>query len=201
MLIEGRTEAQINRAKREQMYRLGHYGARPGQRKKCKRGKSCGAACIVRSMVCMVDIPWALSPGLSSLAKAIHTRKRGETLVVPPKATKSGKRDTKSGKGATGTVNSAKPPAGVSGSSATTATPPSPQIPESPNSPTQAPRPQPQPQPQSRPRKQEMPPAAVFLLRQLVEGLERHEKAMREFRKGYEKGRGKTKERQGGPQG
>ena len=35
-------------------------------------GKSCGASCIPAYHVCMVDIPWALNPGLNKAVAAIR---------------------------------------------------------------------------------------------------------------------------------
>lgn len=82
--VAGRTAKQIDAAKRAQYFRLGQSGA-SGKRKKCKKGKSCGASCIDAVKVCMVDIPWASSSGLSKLAKAIQNRPRpeGSTFPVP----------------------------------------------------------------------------------------------------------------------
>jgi hypothetical protein len=74
-MVAGRTGKQIDAAKRAQTARLGQSGAH-GKRKKCKKGKSCGASCIQNSKVCMVDLPWASSQGLGRLAKGIQNRKK-----------------------------------------------------------------------------------------------------------------------------
>jgi len=71
MAVSGRTEAQINAAKRGQIARLGGPDLPKLKRKKCKMGKSCGASCIPGYHVCMVDIPWALNPGLNKAVAAI----------------------------------------------------------------------------------------------------------------------------------
>lgn len=72
-VVAGRTGKQIEAAKRAQTARLGQSGA-AGKRKKCKKGKSCGASCIDSSKVCMVDIPWATGSQITKVAKAIHNR-------------------------------------------------------------------------------------------------------------------------------
>lgn len=70
-IASGRTSTQIEQAKREQRGRFG--GVVPTKRKKCKRGKSCGASCISGSLVCMVDIP--MDPAaLTKVATEIQTR-------------------------------------------------------------------------------------------------------------------------------
>lgn len=71
--VAGRTAKQIDAAKKAQTERLGQSGA-AGKRKKCKKGKSCGASCIRNNYVCMVDIPWASSSGIGKVAKAIQNR-------------------------------------------------------------------------------------------------------------------------------
>lgn len=94
-VVSGRTGKQIDAAKRAQYLRLGQSGAH-GKRKKCKKGKSCGASCIDAVKVCMVDIPWASASGLSRLSKAIQNRPRpaGSTFPVPkppkPESSKPG---------------------------------------------------------------------------------------------------------------
>ena len=52
-----RSERQIEGAKKSQFHRLGQSGA-SGKRKRCRKGKSCGASCISGSKFCMVDLPW-----------------------------------------------------------------------------------------------------------------------------------------------
>ena len=83
-LIEGRTEGQINAAKKGQIARLGGINLPKLKRKKCKMGKSCGASCIPGYHVCMVDIPWALNPGLNKAVAAI--RKIQGIVPVKPAA-------------------------------------------------------------------------------------------------------------------
>jgi hypothetical protein len=85
-MVAGRTGKQIDSAKRAQTARLGQSGAH-GKRKKCKKGKSCGASCIQSSKVCMVDLPWASSQGLGRLAKGIQNRKK-DTGAKPGAAPK-----------------------------------------------------------------------------------------------------------------
>jgi hypothetical protein len=70
-----RTESQIDAAKRAQTARLGQSGAH-GKRKRCKKGKSCGASCINNYKFCLVDLPWASSKGLSKVAKKIQDKKK-----------------------------------------------------------------------------------------------------------------------------
>jgi hypothetical protein len=67
----GKTEAEINTAKRGQIARLGGLNLPKLKRKKCNKGKSCGASCIPRYHVCMVDIPWSLNMGLNKAVEAI----------------------------------------------------------------------------------------------------------------------------------
>jgi hypothetical protein len=71
MAALGRTEAQINTAKRGQIARLGGLNLPKLKRKKCNKGKSCGASCIPSYHVCMVDIPWSLNMGLNKAVEAI----------------------------------------------------------------------------------------------------------------------------------
>lgn len=75
-LIEKRTEGQINAAKRGQIARLGGLNLPKLKRKKCKRGKSCGASCIPGYHVCMVDIPWALNPAITKVANQILAQRK-----------------------------------------------------------------------------------------------------------------------------
>jgi hypothetical protein len=93
MAVSGRTEAQINAAKRGQMARLGGPGLPKLKRKKCKMGKSCGASCIPGYHVCMVDIPWALNPVID---KAVATVKsaQGKAPVKAPGKTPAAKTPT-----------------------------------------------------------------------------------------------------------
>ena len=82
-LIDGRTEGQINKAKVDQFRRLGTWGASAHRRKKCKRGKSCGASCIPGYHVCMVDIPWALNPMITKVAEQIKARHTSLAAKAP----------------------------------------------------------------------------------------------------------------------
>jgi hypothetical protein len=63
-IVAGRTAKQIEAAKRR--------AVKGGGRKKCKKGKSCGATCINSSKVCLVDLPWVSSNGLSKVSKKIQ---------------------------------------------------------------------------------------------------------------------------------
>ena len=62
--VAGRTAAQIDAAKRRAVKGSG--------KKRCKKGKSCGATCINASKVCMVDLPWVSAQGLSKVSKEIQ---------------------------------------------------------------------------------------------------------------------------------
>jgi hypothetical protein len=70
-LVAGKTGKQIEAAKRAQSKRLGQSGA-AGKSKRCKKGKSCGATCISGSKVCLVDLPWVSSNGLTKVSKKIQ---------------------------------------------------------------------------------------------------------------------------------
>jgi|694.fasta_scaffold66841_4 hypothetical protein len=83
MVVLGRTEAQINAAKKGQIARLGGSDLPKLKRKKCKKGKSCGASCIPGYHVCMVDIPWALNPGLNKAVAAIKKVQGVAQVKVP----------------------------------------------------------------------------------------------------------------------
>jgi hypothetical protein len=85
MAVLGRTEAQINAAKRGQIARLGGSDLPKLKKKKCKMGKSCGASCIPGYHVCMVDIPWALNPVITKVANQILAQRK-LPLVGPPAA-------------------------------------------------------------------------------------------------------------------
>jgi hypothetical protein len=76
MAVLGRTEAQINAAKRGQIARLGGPDLPKLKKKKCKMGKSCGASCIPGYHVCMVDIPWALNPVITKVANQILAQRK-----------------------------------------------------------------------------------------------------------------------------
>lgn len=82
--VGGRTDVQIGAAKKAQTMRLGQSGA-AGMRKRCRKGKSCGASCINSSKFCLVDIPWA-GPDLSRAAASIQNRKPAKReKPAPPK--------------------------------------------------------------------------------------------------------------------
>lgn len=85
MAVLGRTEAQINAAKRGQIARLGGSDLPKLKKKKCKMGKSCGASCIPGYHVCMVDIPWALNPAITKVANQILAQRK-LPVVGPPAA-------------------------------------------------------------------------------------------------------------------
>lgn len=77
-----RTEKQIDIAKRAQTARLGQSGAE-GKRKRCRKGKSCGASCISSSKFCLVDLPW-VSSSLASTRNQIVNRPRPATPAPKP---------------------------------------------------------------------------------------------------------------------
>ena len=52
-----RSDKQIAKSKADQAARLGQKGAY-GKRKRCFKGKSCGASCIANYKVCLVDLTW-----------------------------------------------------------------------------------------------------------------------------------------------
>ncbi len=77
-----RTDTQIGRAKKAQSERLGQSGAE-GKRKRCRRGKSCGASCIAGYKVCMVDLPWVGQSAMPKIVKAIQkANPKGQTLAI-----------------------------------------------------------------------------------------------------------------------
>lgn len=61
------SDRQVERAKQAQAQRLGQPGAY-GKRKRCIKGKSCGASCTSSANVCLVDLPWV---GQSNIKKAV----------------------------------------------------------------------------------------------------------------------------------
>lgn len=89
-IVAGRTGSQIDAAKRR--------AVKGGGRKRCKKGKSCGATCIFAAKVCMVDLPWAsLSQDLTKLSKEIQSKgsnkgdsKGGNIPPTPPVKVTSG---------------------------------------------------------------------------------------------------------------
>jgi len=66
-----RTSSQINKAKTEQARRLGQSGA-SGKRKRCRKGKSCGASCIASVKLCLVDLPWVAQSSMGKVRKVIQ---------------------------------------------------------------------------------------------------------------------------------
>jgi hypothetical protein len=94
-LIERRTEGQINAAKRGQIARLGGLNLPKLKRKKCKKGKSCGASCIPGYHVCMVDIPWALNPAITKVANQILAQRKLPAAKSPAAKSPVTKPETK----------------------------------------------------------------------------------------------------------
>ncbi len=82
-----RSDTQIGKAKQEQAKRLGQSGAF-GKRKRCKKGKSCGASCIASYKVCMVDLPWVGQTAMDKIRKAIQRElaKSNQPPITAPKA-------------------------------------------------------------------------------------------------------------------
>lgn len=68
-IVAGRTAKQIEAAKSR---------AVGGSKKRCKKGKSCGATCISGGKVCLVDLPWVSSNGLSKVATKIQSAPKKE---------------------------------------------------------------------------------------------------------------------------
>jgi hypothetical protein len=81
-----RSDRQISKAKIAQAERLGQSGAF-GKRKRCKKGKSCGASCIANYKVCMVDLPWVGQDSMNNIRKTLmeRTTKPAQTLKPGPK--------------------------------------------------------------------------------------------------------------------
>jgi hypothetical protein len=80
-VVAGRTAKQIEAAKRR---------AIGGSKKRCNKGKSCGATCINQGKVCLVDLPWVSSNGLTRVATKIQsatTKDRGEGVKFSPLGT------------------------------------------------------------------------------------------------------------------
>lgn len=84
-----RSDRQIDSAKRAQTRRLGQSGA-AGMRKRCKKGKSCGASCISSYKFCMVDLPWASASQIPKVVSLIQSRKTPEldNKVKPERETR-----------------------------------------------------------------------------------------------------------------
>lgn len=66
-IVAGKTASQIESAKRR--------AVKGGSKKRCRKGKSCGATCIHFGNVCMVDLPWVFSDGLTRASKEIRNTK------------------------------------------------------------------------------------------------------------------------------
>lgn len=93
-----RTDKQIYAAKRAQRLRLGS-NLEKGKKKRCKKGKSCGASCISHYKFCRVGLPWVGSD-LESVVDSIQNR--STKVSSKPKST-TAKTDTRDlSKGAPG---------------------------------------------------------------------------------------------------
>lgn len=82
-----KSESKIEAAKRAQTARLGQSGA-AGKRKRCKKGKSCGASCIHAYKVCLVDLPWVSSSGLKKVANTVQSSKQDKSVKSTVKLSK-----------------------------------------------------------------------------------------------------------------
>lgn len=82
-----RTDSQINRAKSEQTKRLGQSGA-GGKRKRCRKGKSCGASCIASVKLCLVDLPWVTQSSMGKVRKIIQSVTPKPAMPEPQPAAK-----------------------------------------------------------------------------------------------------------------
>lgn len=85
MSVAGRSDRQIESAKRAQSLRLGSSGA-SGKRKRCRRGKSCGASCIAGPKVCMVDLPFVIGPSVTKARDQIVAVTGGKAPSKPKPA-------------------------------------------------------------------------------------------------------------------
>lgn len=74
-IVAGRTASQIESAKRR--------AVKGGGRKRCKKGKSCGSTCINGVKVCLVDLPWVSSNGLTKVVKEIQSSSKGVSTHPP----------------------------------------------------------------------------------------------------------------------
>lgn len=85
--IKGRSVEQIKGAKKAQLGRLGKMSPNVG-RKKCRKGKSCGASCIHAGKVCLVDIPNAIAQYMPQVVKEIQNRAKAKEpgYVIRPVA-------------------------------------------------------------------------------------------------------------------
>jgi hypothetical protein len=86
-VINDRNEKRVEAAKRAQTARLGQSGA-AGKRKRCKKGKSCGATCISGGKVCLVDLPWVSSNGLKKVANTVQSSKKNKPVETSAKLSK-----------------------------------------------------------------------------------------------------------------
>lgn len=75
-VVAGKTAYQIEAAKRRAVKGKG--------KKRCKKGKSCGATCINNYRVCMVDLPWVSAQALTKVSATIQSNKQ----VKPAKPVK-----------------------------------------------------------------------------------------------------------------
>lgn len=80
-----RSDTKVAKAKRAQYERLGQSGAY-GKRKRCTKGKSCGASCISNYKVCMVDLPWVGGNAMNMVRDRIMGMKedKGPDKKGPP---------------------------------------------------------------------------------------------------------------------
>lgn len=115
-----RTERQILAAKKAQINRFGGSTPGPGHRKTCKKGKSCGAACIPGQYYCMVDLPMVFNPMMTALATTIQGR-HGSTPPAPPTRSTTTTRPAAETRPATGSRPSTTTPSTSATSRATAA--------------------------------------------------------------------------------
>lgn len=66
-------ENVIQAAKKAQIRRLGQMPSQ-AMRKRCRKGKSCGAACIQSAKVCWVDFPWAMNVQINAVREQVRNR-------------------------------------------------------------------------------------------------------------------------------
>lgn len=77
-----RPDKQIAKAKADQAARLGQKGAY-GKRKRCIKGKSCGASCISYSKLCLVDLPWVGQNAIKkmvTMVKSLTKKKKSQSF-------------------------------------------------------------------------------------------------------------------------
>lgn len=92
--IKGRSVEQIKGAKKAQLGRLGKMSPNVG-RKKCRKGKSCGASCIQSGKVCLVDIPNAIAQYMPKVVKEIQGRVKEPGYAIRPVAPAGGANEAK----------------------------------------------------------------------------------------------------------